>query len=64
MPAFSIALKETTSAPRDTDSLMKLITEWAKQKEIPLPKGEEVSQDSDTQFQVTFSDGKTRNCEG
>ena len=58
MPAFSIALKETTSAPRDTDSLMKLITEWAKQKEIPLPKGEEVSQDSDTQFQVTFSDGR------
>ena len=58
MPAFSIALKETTPAPRDTDSLMKLITEWTKQKDIPLPKAEEVSQDSDTQFQVTFSDGK------
>ena len=58
MPAFSIALKETTPAPRDTDSLMKLISEWAKQKDIPLPKTEEVSQDSDTQFQVTFSDGR------
>ena len=58
MPAFSIALKETTPAPSDTDSLMKLITEWAKQKEIPLPKAEEISQDSDTQFQVTFSDGR------
>ena len=58
VPAFSIELKEATSAPNDTDSLMKLITEWTAQKDIPLPKAEAVSQDSDTQFQVTFSDGR------
>ncbi len=58
MPAFSIELKEVASAPNDADSLMKLISEWAKQKDIPLPKTEEISQDSDTQFQVTFSDGR------
>ena len=58
MPAFSIELKEATPAPSDTDSLMKLISEWAEKKEIPLPETEEISQDSDTQFQVTFSDGR------
>ena len=58
MPAFRIELKEVASAPSDPDSLMKLIQEWAAQKEIPLPETEEVSQDSDTQFQVTFSDGR------
>ena len=57
VPAFSIDLKEVTSAPNDADSLTKLITEWAAQKDIPLPKMEAVSQDSNTQFQVTFSDG-------
>ena len=58
MPAFRIELKEVASAPSDPDSLMKLIQEWAAQKEIPLPETEEVSQDSETQFQVTFSDGR------
>ena len=58
VPAFSIELKEVASAPNDADSLVKLITEWAEQKDIPLPKTEEVSQDSDRQFQVTFSDGR------
>ena len=58
IPAFSIELKEGTSAPNDADSLTKLIQEWAGEKDIPLPKTEEVSQDSDTQFQVTFSDGR------
>ena len=58
VPAFSIELKEATSAPSDADSLTKLIQEWATQKDIPLPKTEEILQDSDTQFQVTFSDGR------
>ena len=58
IPAFSINLKEVTSVPSDADSLTKLITEWAEQKDIPLPKTEEILQDSDTQFQVTFSDGR------
>ena len=58
VPAFSIALKDTASPPSDADSLTKLIREWAEQKDIPLPKTEEISQDSDTQFQVTFSDGR------
>ena len=58
IPAFSIALKDTASTPSDTDSITKLIQEWAEQKDIPLPKTEEISQDSDTQFQVTFSDGR------
>ena len=58
IPAFSIALKDTASPPSDIDSLTKLIQAWAEQKDIPLPKAEEISQDSDTQFQVTFSDGR------
>ena len=58
VPAFSIELKEGTSAPSDAASLTKLIAEWAAQKDIPLPKTEEVSQDSNTQFQVIFSDGR------
>ncbi|MDE0688571.1 MAG: HEAT repeat domain-containing protein [Candidatus Poribacteria bacterium] len=58
MPAFSIELKDAKSAPSDADSLTKLIQEWAKQKDIPLPETEAVSKDSDTQFQVTFSDGR------
>lgn len=57
-PAFSIELKDATPPPSDADSLAKLITAWAAEKDIPLPKTEEVSQDSDTQFQVTFSDGR------
>ena len=58
IPAFSIALKNAKSAPSDADSLTKLIQEWAEQKDIALPKPEAISQDSDTQFQVTFSDGR------
>lgn len=58
MPAFSIELKDAKVAPSDADSLTQLIQEWAKQKDIPLPKTEAISQDSDTQFQVTFSDGR------
>ena len=58
IPAFSIDLKEVTPAPSDVDSLTKLITEWAAQKDIPLPKTEAISQDSDRQFQVIFSDGR------
>ena len=58
MPAFSIALKDATLPPSDADSLAKLITAWAVEKDIPLPKTEEISQDSNTQFQVTFSDGR------
>ena len=58
VPAFSIELKNTASAPSDPDSLTKLIQEWAERKDIPLPKTAEISQDSDTQFQVTFSDGR------
>ncbi len=56
IPVFSIEL--TVSPPSDADSLTKLIQAWAKQKDIPLPKTKEISQDSDTQFQVTFSDGR------
>ena len=58
VPAFSIELEAATPPPNDTDSLMKLIQEWAAQKDIPLPKAEDISQDSPTQFQVTFSDGR------
>ena len=58
VPAFSIELKDATSAPSDADALTKLIQAWAEQKGVPLPKAEEVSQDSDTQFQLTFSDGR------
>ena len=58
VPAFSIELRDTASTPSDADSATKLIQEWAKRKDIPLPKTEEISQDSDTQFQVTFSDGR------
>ena len=58
VPAFSIELKDTASAPSDADALAKLIQEWSEQKDIPLPKTEEISQDSNTQFQVTFSDGR------
>ena len=58
VPAFSIELKDATSAPSDTAALTKLIQAWAEQKGVPLPKAEEVSQDSDTQFQLTFSDGR------
>ena len=58
MPAFSIELKDAKSAPSDADSLTQLIQEWAEQKDIPLPKTEAISKDSDTQFQVTFSDGR------
>ena len=58
VPAFSIDLKDTTSAPSDANSLAKLIQEWSEQKNMPLPKAEEILQDSDTQFQVTFSGGR------
>ena len=58
VPAFSIELKDATRAPNDADSLTKLIQEWAEQKDVPLPKTAEVLQDSDTQFQVTFSGGR------
>ena len=58
VPAFSIELRDAASAPSDADSATKLIQEWAEQKDIPLPKTKEISQDSDTQFQVTFSDGR------
>ena len=58
VPAFSVELKGTASAPSDADALAKLIQEWSEQKDIPLPKTEEISQDSNTQFQVTFSDGR------
>ncbi len=58
VPAFSIELKDATPAPSDADSLAKLIQEWSEEKGIPLPKTEEVLQDSDTQFQVTFSGGR------
>ena len=58
VPAFKIELKDAASTPSDADSVMKLIQEWAAQKDVPLPKTEEISQDSDTQFQVTFSDGR------
>ena len=58
VPAFTIELRDTASTPSDADSVTKLIQEWAEQKDIPLPKTKEISQDSDTQFQVTFSDGR------
>ena len=58
VPAFSIELRDAASIPSDADSVTKLIQAWAEQKDIPLPKTEEISQDSDTQFQVTFSDGR------
>ena len=57
-PAFSIALKDATPVPSDADSLAKLIQEWAAEKDVPLSETEEIIQDSDTQFQVTFSDGR------
>ena len=58
VPAFSIELKDATPAPSDVDSLTQLIQKWSKEKGNPLPKTEEVLQDSDTQFQITFSGGR------
>ena len=58
VPAFSIALKDITRAPSDANSLAKLIQEWAAEKDVPLSETEEIIQDSDTQFQVTFSGGR------
>lgn len=58
VPAFSIALKDSATAPNNADSLTKLIQAWAQQQNMPLPKPEEVAQESDTQFQLTFSDGR------
>ena len=58
VPAFQIELKDAASAPRDADSVAKLIQEWAAQKDIQLPKPKEILQDSDTRFEVTFSDGR------
>ena len=58
VPAFSIELRDAASTPSDADAVTKLIQAWAEQKDIPLPKPAEISQDSDTQFQVTFSDGR------
>ena len=58
VPAFSIELTDAAPTPSDADSVTKLIQAWAERKDIPLPKTEEISQDSDTQFQVTFSDGR------
>ena len=58
VPAFSIALKDTTPTPSDADSLAKLIQAWAAEKDMPLSETEEIIQDSDTQFQVTFSGGR------
>ena len=58
VPAFSIALKDTTRAPSNADSLAKLIQEWAAEKDMPLSETEEIIQDSNTQFQVTFRGGR------
>ena len=58
VPAFSIELEDATRAPGDADSLTKLIQEWAVEKDVPLSETEEIIQDSDTQFQVTFSGGR------
>ncbi len=58
VPAFQIELKGAASAPKDADSLSKLIQEWAAQKHIRLPETKEILQDADTQFEVTFSDGR------
>ena len=58
LPVFKIELKDAASAPGDADSLAKLIQEWVAQKNIQLPKTQEISQDSDTRFDVTFSDGR------
>ncbi|MXZ00554.1 hypothetical protein F4Y93_07875 [Candidatus Poribacteria bacterium] len=58
VPAFQIELKEAASAPHDADSVAKLIQEWAEQKDIQLPKTQEIFQDSETRFEVTFNDGR------
>ena len=58
MPVFKIGLKEGRTAPKDPESLTQLIQVWAEKEEIALPKPASVSQDSDTAFQVTFSDGR------
>ena len=58
VPAFSIELKDATRAPSDADSLTQLIQKWSEEKGNPLPKTEKVLQDSDTQFQITFSGGR------
>ena len=57
-PTFKIELKDAASAPKDADSLAKLIQEWTEHKNIQLPQAKEISQDSDTRFEVTFSDGR------
>ena len=51
-------MKEDAPAPSNPDALTRLIQEWAKEKGVPLPKAEEISQESDTQFQLTFTDGR------
>ena len=58
VPAFSIQLKEDVPAPSNPDTLTRLLQEWAEEKGVPLPKAEVVSQESDTQFQLTFTDGR------
>lgn len=58
VPAFSITLEATAPVPSDADSVVARIQEWAAQMDVPLPKPEAVSQESDTQYQVTFSDGR------
>ncbi len=62
VPAFSIELQESVPPPNDEQTIAKLIQEWATQKQIPLPKIENVAQESDTQFQVTFTDGRRVNA--
>ena len=56
VPAFSIDLNGAMPSPSDADSVVKRIQAWAVQKDMPPP--EEIEQESETAFQVTFTDGR------
>lgn len=56
--AFSIPLKDADAVPKNAAALTKTLQEWAAQKAVPLPKTEEITQASDTEFQLSFADGR------
>ena len=56
--AFSIPLKDADATPKNAEALTKTLQEWAAQKAMPLPKTEEITQESDTEFLLTFTDGR------
>ena len=56
--AFSIPLKDANATPKNAEALTKTLQEWTAQKAMPLPKTEKITQESDIEFQLTFTDGR------